>query len=103
MTPIVDNKLTSIHVENAVSETSLSLLERLRQPALDEAAWKHLADLYTPLIQDWLRRYGVRQDEVDDLTQEVLSTVHREMPGFEHNQHPGAFRCWLRTITVNRL
>ncbi len=86
-----------------MSETSLSFLERLRKPALDEAAWERLVELYAPLIKDWLRRYGVRQDEVDDLTQEVLATMHREMPTFEHNRHAGAFRCWLRTITVHRI
>jgi RNA polymerase sigma factor (sigma-70 family) len=86
-----------------VVETSLSLLERLRQPPRDEAAWKRLADVYTPLIHGWLRRYDVQAEDACDLTQEVLSTVHREMSRFEHNRHPGAFRCWLRTITANRI
>ena len=35
--------------------------------------------------------------------QEVLLTVTRELPQFEHNQRSGAFRNWLRTILVNRL
>ena len=35
--------------------------------------------------------------------QEVLAVVVRELPGFRHNQRPGAFRAWLRTILVNRL
>jgi RNA polymerase sigma-70 factor (ECF subfamily) len=86
-----------------VSETSFSLLERLRQPECDDAAWNRLVALYTPLIQGWLRRYDVESADADDLTQEVLSTVHREIPRFQHNRHAGAFRCWLRTITVNRI
>src|SRR5262249_32286503 len=79
------------------------LLERLRRPPTDDAAWKRLIDLYTPLIQQWLRRYDVRPEDVDDLTQEVLRTVHRELPRFEHSRHLGAFRGWLRTIAVNRI
>jgi RNA polymerase sigma-70 factor (ECF subfamily) len=86
-----------------VVETSFSLLERLRQPPRGEAAWKRLVDVYTPLIHGWVRRYDIQAEDVSDLTQEVLGTVHREMPWFEHNQHPGAFRCWLRTITANRI
>jgi len=86
-----------------VSETSFSLLERLRQPERDDAAWNRLVALYTPLIQGWLRRYAVESADADDLAQEVLSTVHREIPQFQHNRHAGAFRCWLRTITVNRI
>jgi RNA polymerase sigma-70 factor, ECF subfamily len=86
-----------------VTETSLSLLERLRQPICDDAAWRRLVDLYTPLIHGWLRRYDVQACDMEDLTQEALGTVHRGMHQFEHNRHPGAFRCWLRTITANRI
>jgi RNA polymerase sigma-70 factor (ECF subfamily) len=60
-------------------------------------------DLYTPLIQGWLRRYDVRPEDAEDLTQEVLSVVVRELPRFEHDRRRGAFRCWLRTITIHRL
>src|SRR5205814_920513 len=41
--------------------------------------------------------------DADDLVQEVMSVVVRELPGFQHDQRQGAFRCWLRTITVHRL
>src|SRR5205807_3625044 len=85
-----------------MSETSLSLLNRLRlQP--DAESWRRLVDLYSPLIQGWLRRQGVAPADADDLTQEVMTVVVRELPQFEHNQQRGAFRNWLRTITINRL
>jgi RNA polymerase sigma-70 factor (ECF subfamily) len=85
-----------------MAQTSVSLLERLREPA-DDAAWKRWVDLYAPLIHGWLRRYDVQAADADDLVQEVLGTVHQELPRFEHNRRAGAFRTWLRTITVNRL
>src|SRR5947208_428214 len=53
--------------------------------------------------QGWLRRHSVPAADAEDLTQEVMAVVVRELPGFKHNQHAGAFRSWLRTITVNRL
>ena len=85
-----------------MSETSFSLLNRLRlQP--DAESWRRLVDLYTPLIQGWLRRHAVPAADADDLTQEVMAVVVRELPQFNHNQQRGAFRNWLRTITVNRL
>src|SRR5947208_2698279 len=85
-----------------MSETSLSLLDRLRsQP--DAESWRRLVDLYTPLIQGWLRQYSVSPADADDLTQEVMTVVVRELPQFKHNQRRGAFRSWLRTITANRL
>ncbi len=85
-----------------MSETSTSLLERLRDPT-DVAAWRRLTDLYSPLIRGWLRRYALQAPDLDDLVQEVLSVLVRELPGFRHNERRGAFRSWLRTITVHRL
>jgi RNA polymerase sigma-70 factor (ECF subfamily) len=78
------------------------LLERLRLHA-DSADWRRLVELYTPLIRSWLLREGVPAADADDLTQDVLGVVVRDLAGFRHNQRPGAFRAWLRAITVNRL
>jgi RNA polymerase sigma-70 factor (ECF subfamily) len=83
-------------------DTSASLLERLRhQPTGD--AWQRLVDVYTPLLRHWLGNQGLQASDVDDLTQDVLAVLVRELPAFQHNQRPGAFRAWLRGITVNRL
>jgi RNA polymerase sigma-70 factor (ECF subfamily) len=85
-----------------MSETSLSLLDRLRlQP--DDESWRRLVDLYTPLIRGWLHRLSVPPADVDDLTQEVMTVLVRELPQFKHSQQRGAFRHWLRTVAVNRL
>src|SRR5262249_53597363 len=35
--------------------------------------------------------------------QDVLAVLVRELPRFEHSRNPGAFRAWLRSITINRL
>ena len=85
-----------------MADTSASLLQRLRDEP-DGDAWCRLVDLYTPLLRQWLHGYGLQASDVDDLTQEVLAVVVRELPKFQHNQRPGAFRRWLRTILVHRL
>ena len=84
------------------SETSLTLLEQLRLRP-DCGSWQRLMDLYTPLLHGWLRRHLVPHADADDLVQEVLAVVVRELPRFEHNNRPGAFRTWLRTILVHRV
>jgi RNA polymerase sigma-70 factor (ECF subfamily) len=85
-----------------MSETSASLLERLRlQP--NEESWRRLVDLYTPLIRGWLRRHALAGADVDDLVQDVLTVVVRRLKEFHRGERLGSFRCWLRTITVNCL
>jgi RNA polymerase sigma-70 factor (ECF subfamily) len=82
-------------------ETSVSLLERLRtQP--DEASWQRLDDLYRPLIRRWLLRDPTLRRDADDLVQEVMAVLVRELPGFRH-ERPGSFRRWLRTVTLHRV
>jgi RNA polymerase sigma-70 factor (ECF subfamily) len=85
-----------------MADTSLSLLARLQQEP-DGEPWRRMVAIYTPLIQSWLRRREVPAHDQDDLVQEVLSAVVRDLPRFQHNQRAGAFRAWLRTITVHRL
>ena len=83
-------------------DTSASLLERLRcQP--DAASWERLVALYTPLLRGWLRRNLVPHEDIDDLIQEVMEVLVRELPHFRYEPGRGSFRGWLRTITVNRL
>lgn len=82
-------------------ETSASLLERLRT-APDEAAWERLDAIYRPLIRRWRLRDPRLGEEADDLVQDVMHVLVRELPGF-HRQRNGSFRRWLRTITVHRV
>ena len=74
-----------------MDETSLSLLGRLSREA-DCDSWQRLFDVYTPLLRGWLKRYQVQSSDADDLIQDVLTVVLRELPRFQHNQQAGAFR-----------
>jgi RNA polymerase sigma-70 factor (ECF subfamily) len=81
--------------------TSASLLEQARGGAT--AAWDRLVILYTPLLETWLTAAGLQPADRDDLRQRVLEILVRQLPDFEHSGRPGAFRSWLRGITVNLL
>ncbi len=85
-----------------MNETSLSLLHRLRRSPESES-WDRLVELYFPLIGAWLQRYDVQDSDANDLMQEVLLAVSKDLSKFEHGGHPGAFRGWLKAILVNRL
>lgn len=85
-----------------MTTTSLSLLERARRDP-DSEAWRRLTELYTPLLASWLGRYAIQSSDADDLVQEVLFTVAKDLPVFEHVGRRGAFRAWLKGILANRL
>src|SRR3954469_16756845 len=83
-----------------MNETRQSLL--LRAKTGEEDAWKDLADLYRPLIIGWLNRQGVPAVDREDLSQDILLSMVKHLPAFEHSGNRGAFRCWLRTIVCSR-
>jgi RNA polymerase sigma-70 factor (ECF subfamily) len=82
-------------------DTSQTLLDRLVRR--EEEAWRQFSALYEPLIRRWVVRLVLRPDCVDDITQEVLKALVEGLPGFRHNQRKGAFRAWLRSITIHRV
>ena len=82
--------------------TSLSLLERIRKGEQAEA-WDELVAVYQPVLRGWLLRFRVPPADADDLMQEVLSVLVRELPDFRHSGNAGAFRSWLRTTLFHRV
>jgi RNA polymerase sigma-70 factor (ECF subfamily) len=85
-----------------MNTTPVSLLECLRSRP-DKESWQRFADLYQPWLRGQLRRHTLQAADVDDLVQEVMTVLMKEVPNFQHSGRKGAFRTWLRGITVNRL
>lgn len=86
-----------------MNETPMSLLERLRSQPGDQPSWARLEALYAPLVRRWLAQQQTPEADIDDLAQEVLLVMAQGLKDFDHNGRPGAFRVWVRSITVNRL
>src|SRR5205814_4317242 len=76
-----------------MDSTSHTLLQQAR--AGSQRAWARLDALYRPFLRGWLRAHGFAHAEADDLTQDVLLTVVRDLGGFAHPGATGAFRGWL--------
>jgi RNA polymerase sigma-70 factor (ECF subfamily) len=83
-----------------MATTSITLLERLRQPN-DKAAWERFVELYTPLIYYWARRSGLQSADAADLAQDVFAALVQQMTDFHYDQRK-SFRSWLRTVTLNK-
>ena len=71
-----------------MATTSTNLLGRLQQSDQPEV-WERFVQLYTPLLLVWTKRQGVQ--DVEDLVQEVLMKLLRELPQFQR-QREGSFR-----------
>lgn len=78
-------------------DTSRSLLDRLREPGNTED-WNVFFSIYQPFVLGHLLRRKVRQVDVEDVTQEILSRVFSSISTFSHNGRTGAFRKWLGQI-----
>ena len=65
----------------------------------DKAAYETLLRDSVPLIRAIARRQGVRADQVDDVVQEVLLTIHRARQTYDPSR---SFNAWLRVIAERR-
>lgn len=81
----------------ADSSTRLSLLGRLRTTPADDEAWSEFVERYGRQIFAWCRQWGLQEADAEDVTQNVLTDLARQMRTFEY-QPSGRFRSWLRTI-----
>ncbi|WP_165244848.1 RNA polymerase sigma factor [Paludisphaera soli] len=76
--------------------TSLTLLERAK--TRDGDAWRRLHALYSPLLRHWCRRWGVRPEDVDDVTQDVFQAVASSLDSFRRESEDDSFRGWLHGV-----
>lgn len=83
-------------------ETSPSLLIRIRN-AGDSQSWSTFESIYAPVVRSFCRRRGIQEADVDDLVQDVMSTVAKSIRQFDYDPERGRFRAWFGTITSNKV
>lgn len=69
----------------------------------DDESWRRLVDLYRPFLERWMRQGGVPASDIDDVSQDVLATLIKKLPEFQHSGRTGAFRQWLRLTVFNHI
>ncbi|MBI3865666.1 MAG: sigma-70 family RNA polymerase sigma factor [Planctomycetia bacterium] len=84
----------------AGGSTSRSLLADAR--LADPEAWERLSRLYAPLVAFWCRRWGVPDQDIVDLLQEVFAAVAGHLARFRKERPEDTFRGWLLTIARNK-
>lgn len=84
-------------MDSTEHNTSPTLIGRLRLSPPDESAWADFEHRYSAQIQRWCRRWGMQPSDADDLTQDVLLALSKQMHKFQYDPN-GRFRAWLKTI-----
>lgn len=82
--------------------TSPTLLERVCD--LDnQVAWREFDERYRELILRYVQRRGLQPADAEDVRQEVMLTLARNLRRFEYREELGRFRDYLRTIVRNAI
>jgi RNA polymerase sigma-70 factor (ECF subfamily) len=79
------------------SQTSATLLARLRQFPADQEAWSEFTERYGRKIYGWCRQWNLQEADAEDVAQTVLVKLAEKMRVFEYDPSR-SFRGWLKTI-----
>lgn len=80
---------------------SSSLLVRVQ--AMQPEAWARLVEVFSPIVYRWARQAGLSSADSADVVQDVFIAVAKNVSNFERQKGKASFRCWLATITRNRV
>ena len=82
--------------------TRYSLLSRL-QNWDDQDSWKDFFDTYWRLIYMVALKAGLTESEAQDVVQETIISVAKNIQKFERDRKFGSFKGWLRNMTRWRI
>jgi len=81
-------------VSDTFTGTRQSLLTRLKNWD-DAEGWREFFNTYGKLIYRFAMKAGLSDAESQDVVQETLLVVAKQMPGFRYDPAKGSFRRWL--------
>lgn len=82
--------------------TRYSLLSRL-QDWDDQESWRVFFDTYWRLIYSVAIRSGLNEAEAQDVVQETIICVAKDIEKFKRDRPAGSFKGWLRNLTRWRI
>jgi RNA polymerase sigma-70 factor (ECF subfamily) len=85
-----------------LAPTRLSLIERLRDLD-DQGSWQEFFDTYWKLIYCAAIKGGLPDDEAEDVVQETIIGIARNMENFRYEPEVCSFKGWLMHVTRCRI
>jgi len=83
-------------------QTRWSLINRLKDWD-DGATWQEFFDTYWRLVYSVARKAGLTDVEAQEVVQETVISVARQMPKFHADPARGSFKSWLLQLTRRRI
>jgi RNA polymerase sigma-70 factor (ECF subfamily) len=83
--------------KDAESQTGTTLRAVLRDPG-DPEAWKTFVERYAPRVLAWCRQWNLQPADAQDVTQDVLYRLLRQLRRFPYDPAKGHFRGWLKGV-----
>jgi hypothetical protein len=77
-------------------QTRTTLIKRLKDWQ-DQASWQAFFDTYWKLIYGFAVQCGLNGTEAEDVVQETMISVAKQMPNFEYNRSLGSVEYQLVT------
>ena len=90
------NCVMTLLVEDPIP-TRYTLLSRLEDRG-DQDSWKDFFDTYWRLIYSVAVKSGLTEAEAQDVVQETIISVARDIQKFKRDRTLGSFKGWLRNI-----
>jgi RNA polymerase sigma factor (sigma-70 family) len=85
-----------------VLPTRWTLIERLKNWD-DQESWRQFFDTYWKLIYGVAIKSGLTHPEAQDVVQETVMSVCKNMPNFKADPAYGSFKAWLLNLTRWRI
>src|SRR5262249_20122846 len=82
--------------------TRRTLLSRLKRWD-DQQSWQEFFNTYWKLIYHVALRAGLPEQEAQDVVQDTIISVARQIPNFRYDPTLGSFKGWLYLITQRRI
>jgi RNA polymerase sigma factor (sigma-70 family) len=81
-------------------KTRKTLVQRARD-SNDHGAWDEFTSYYRGFIRILLIKLQVPEDNLKDLSQDVMVKLWQSLPQMEHGRNQAKFRTWLGTLIRN--
>ena len=81
--------------------TRQTLIERIQKRNRDDSCWEDFVQVYQNYIYVIIKNFTLPPELCQDLLQNVLVQLWKDLPKFEYRRNKCRFRTWLGVVTRN--